>query len=739
VVSPIVPDVIPVRQTGAAICNVCRVAKALPGLPSPLGATPRDGGTNFAVASGVAEAVELCLFDEAGAQTRIGLPDYDDGVWHGFVPSVEPGQAYGYRVHGPWDPGRGLRCNPAKLLLDPYARAMRGEVSFGPEVFDYEWGNADAPSSLDSAGHVPLSLVTDAMFHWGADKSPGHGFCDTIVYEAHVRGLTMRHPGVPEPLRGTYAGLGHDAVIDHLTGLGVTAVELLPVHQYVPDDFLLDRGLTNYWGYQTIGYFAPHQGYSAAVRSGPDGGYAGFGGPWGVVDEFKGMVRALHMAGIEVILDVVFNHTAEGNTDGPTLCFRGLDNQAYYRLDPADPRRYYDTTGTGNSLDAGKPVTLQLIMDSLRYWLTEMHVDGFRFDLAATLARQDGGFSSASAFFDLVAQDPVVSQAKLFAEPWDVGQFDSYDLGRFPARWHEWNGRYRDSMRDFWRSHAIGLGEFATRFAGSADLYAGSRRTPAASVNLFTVHDGFTLRDLVSYDAKHNEANGESNRDGTDDNRSWNCGAEGPTTDPDILALRARQSRAMLATLMLSLGVPLLLGGDEIGRTQGGNNNAYCQDNEVSWYDWAAADGDLLAFTSTLVKLRRAHPVFRRRRYAAGADVSELGWFTPGGTAMTQADWDDGSALAIGVYLDGSRDPDRDADGQPLVDDDFLVLVNAWWEPLEFSIPVTRDGQEWQEEIDTYDPADAIGAPLGAGERVTVGPRSVVVLRSPLSAEKAGP
>ncbi len=714
-----------------AVGNVCRVANALPGLPSPLGATPRDGGTNFAVASGIAEAVELCLFDAAGAEMRIGLPEYDDGVWHGFVPSVGPGQAYGYRVHGPWDPGRGLRCNPAKLLLDPYARAVRGAVSFGPEVFDYEWGNADAPSSLDSAGHVPLSLVTDAMFRWGADTPPGHSFCDTIVYEAHVKGLTMRHPAVPEPLRGTYAGLGHAAVIDHLTGLGVTAIELLPVHQYVPDDFLLQRGLTNYWGYQSIGYFAPHNAYSAAVRSGSGGGFAGFGGPWGVVDEFKGMVRALHMAGIEVILDVVFNHTAEGGANGPALCFRGLDNPAYYRLDCDDPRRYYDTTGTGNSLNTGNPVALALIMDSLRYWLTEMHVDGFRFDLAATLARQDGGFSAASAFFDLVAQDPVVSRAKLFAEPWDVGQFDSYDLGRFPARWHEWNGRYRDSMRDFWRSHTIGLGEFATRFAGSADLYGGSRRTPAASVNLITVHDGFTLRDLVCYDAKHNEANGESNRDGADDNRSWNCGAEGPTADPQIAALRARRSRAMLATLMLSLGVPLLLGGDELGRTQGGNNNAYCQDNEVSWFDWAAADGDLLAFTAALVAFRRAHPVFRRRRYATGADVCELGWFTPAGTPMTQADWDDGSALAIGVYLDGSRDPDLDAEGQPLVDDDFLVLVNAWWEPLDFSIPSTTDRQQWHQEINTYDPA-AVGAWLATGEHVTVGPRSLVVLRSPL-------
>jgi isoamylase len=716
-------------------------AHSLPGRPSPLGATPRDGGTNFAVASNVAEEAEVCLFDSAGTQTRWQLPDYDAGVWHGFVPDVGPGQAYGFRVHGPYDAAKGRRCNPAKLLIDPYARAIRGEVRFGPEVFDYDWADHDAPSSLDSAGHVPLSLVTDPDFDWGDDAPLRREYADTIIYEAHVKGFTMRHPDVPEELRGTYAGLGHEAVTGYLTGLGVTAVELLPVHQYVPDDFLLKRGLTNYWGYNTIGYLAPHAAYSAAVRGGD--------GTGGQVAEFKAMVKALHQAGLEVILDVVFNHTAEGGEGGPSLCFRGLDNTAYYRLNPGHPDQYYDTTGTGNSLNAGSPVALRLIMDSLRYWLTEMHVDGFRFDLAATLARQDGGFSSLSAFFDLVAQDPVVSQAKLIAEPWDVGQMDSYDLGRFPALWREWNGKYRDSMRDFWRSQKIGLGEFATRFAGSSDLYGGDggegnegrgRRKPTASVNLITVHDGFTLADLVSYDGKHNEANGESNRDGASDNRSWNSGAEGPTTDSSIVALRAQRARAMLTTLLLSFGVPMLLGGDELGRTQHGNNNAYCQDNEISWIDWSAVDQDLLSFTKNLVTFRRSHPVFRRRRFLTGIEARELGWFTPAGTAMTQADWDDRDALALGVYLDGSDAPDTGPDGQPMFDDDFLVLVNGWWEKLEFTIGDCRPGLEWRAEINTFDPAsEGTGtAPiLRLGDQVTVGPRSVVVLRGPRTESSA--
>jgi isoamylase len=697
-----------------------------PGSQFPLGATPTAGGTNFAVASGIADAVTLCLFDGAGRETRLPLPDYDAGVWHGFVPGVGPGQAYGYRVTGPYDPARGLRCNPAKLLLDPYARAISGEVRFGPEVLGYAVDDPGAPSTLDSAGHMPRSLVIDEPFAWTDTRPVRRRYSDTIIYEVHVKGFTMRHPGVAAELRGTYAGLGHEAAVAHLVDLGVTAVELLPVHQNVPESFLPAEGLTNYWGYNTIGYFAPHGGYSAAVRAGKPGGQ---------VAEFKAMVDALHAAGLEVLLDVVFNHTCEAGPDGPTLCFRGLDNPAYYRLEPGDPSRYVDTTGCGNSLNAGDPLTLQLIMDSLRYWITEMHVDGYRFDLAPTLARQDGGFDQVSAFFDLVAQDPVVAQSKLIAEPWDVGQMDSYDLGRFPPLWREWNGKYRDSMRDFWRSHPTGIGEFATRFTGSSDLYSGpGRRRPTASVNLFTVHDGFTLRDLVSYNDKHNEANGENNRDGTSDNRSWNCGAEGATTDPDILALRQRQARAMLTTLLLSFGVPLLLGGDEFGRTQQGNNNAYCQDNEITWFDWSGTDDDLLAFTRRLTAFRREHPVFRRRRFLGGVEAAELGWFTPAGTPMTGADWADPDARSLAIYLDGADDPDPAEDGTPLLDDDFLVLVNAWWEPLAFVLPVTRQSAAWQIAIDTYAPAAAAGpatAPRAAGDHITVGPRSIVVLADP--------
>jgi glycogen operon protein len=699
-----------------------RVVEGLPGSHFPLGATVTETGTNFAVASAVADGMLLCLFDEAGAETRIPMRDYDADVWHVFVPGVGAGQEYGYRATGPYDPALGVRCNPAKLLIDPYARALSGPVVFGTEVLGYSVTDPDAPSEADSAPSVPRGVVVaDEPFGWRDASFQGPGYADSIIYEVHVKGFTMRHPGVPPELRGTYNGLGHEAAIGHLLDLGVTAVELLPVHENVPEAFLPRRGLTNYWGYNTIGYFAPHQGYSAAVRAGHPGGQ---------VAEFKAMVDALHAAGIEVLLDVVFNHTAEGDHTGPTLCFRGLDNSAYYRLDPADPRRYLDTTGCGNSLNAGDPVTLQLIMDSLRYWVTQMHVDGFRFDLAPTLARQEGDFGTRSAFFDLVAQDPVVSRVKLIAEPWDVGQADSYDLGRFPPAWREWNGRYRDTMRDFWRSHPVGLREFATRFCGSADMYGRARRRPTASVNLITVHDGFTLRDLVSYNDKHNEANGEANTDGTDDNRSWNCGAEGPTGDPAVLALRARQSRAMLTTLLLSFGIPMLLGGDEMGRTQQGNNNAYCQDNDITWFDWASQDTGLLEFTRRLIALRKAHPVFRRCRFLAGAEAYDLRWFTPSGTGMTDADWSNPNALATALYLDGSDAPDRAADGTPLVDDDFLVLVNAWWEPLEFVLPDTRPQAIWQGEIDTYDPASS-SPDRKTGDHITVGSRSVVVLMSP--------
>jgi glycogen operon protein len=710
----------------ARVAPDARTAATLPGKPFPLGATPgrRLGiaGTNFAIASSVADGVTLCLFDEAGAETQIPVPDNDADVWHVFVPGIGPGQAYGYRVSGPWDPAQGLRCNPAKLLLDPYAKAISGSVAFGPEILGQDETDPGRPSTLDSAAHVQRGLVVDPEFGWQDHERPWYRYSDTVLYEIHVKGFTMRHPDIPPEFRGTYAGLGHEAAIAYLTDLGVTTIELLPVHQNVPEAFLIGRGLTNYWGYNTIGFFAPHNGYSAAVRAGRPGGQ---------VAEFKAMVDALHRAGLEVVLDVVFNHTAEAGPDGPALCFCGIDNTAYYRTEPGDPSSYIDTTGCGNALNAGDPTMLRLMMDSLRYWLTEMHADGFRFDLAPTLARQEGAFDKVAAFLDMVSQDPVVSQAKLVAEPWDVGQMDSYDLGRFPALWREWNGKYRDTLRDFWRSHPVGIGEFATRFAGSADLYATAGRRPTASVNLITVHDGFTLRDLVSYDGKHNEVNGEDNRDGTSDNRSWNCGVEGPTTDPGILELRARQSRAMLTTLMLSFGVPLLLGGDERGRSQGGNNNAYCQDNEITWFDWANADTALRDFTKDLIAFRRAHPVFRRHRFLTGTEASELRWFTPAGTAMNGADWADPNARAIAIYLDGSDDPDRAEDGTPLVDDDFLVLVNSWWEPLDFVLPATRPGARWQAEIDSYDPTAPAGAAArGAGDQVTVGPRSVAVLRA---------
>jgi isoamylase len=701
----------------SAISGDSTSASVLPGDPFPLGATPRDGGTNFAVTSS-GDQVELCLFGVEGGEQRIALTERDGDVWHGFAPGVGPGQAYGFRVTGPYDPARGLRYNPQKLLLDPYARAITGEVAFGPEVFGYDVADQNAPSTLDSAGHVPRSLVVAGSPDTGRAPRPLRSLADTVIYEIHVKGFTATHPDVPAELRGTYAGLAHEAAIGHLVDLGVTTVELLPVHHNVPESFLPERGLTNYWGYNTIGYFAPHAGYSAAVRAGQPGGQ---------VEEFRAMVDALHAAGLEVILDVVFNHTAEAGPGGPTLCFRGLDNAAYYRLVASDPSSYYDTTGCGNSLNAGHPVPLQMIMDSLRYWLSEMHVDGFRFDLAPTLARQDGSFDQLSAFFSIVAQDPVVSRAKLIAEPWDVGQLDSYDIGRFPALWSEWNGRYRDTMRDFWRSHDGLVGEVASRLSGSWDLY-GDRadgRRPTASVNLITVHDGFTLADLVSYDVKHNEANGENNRDGSDDNRSWNCGVEGPTSDPDVLALRARQTRALLTTLLLSAGVPQILGGDELGRTQLGNNNAYCQDNPITWFDWHAGDKDLLDFTRSLIALRRQHPVFRRRRYLTGVSAADLRWFTPSGSEMTTQDWNDQGARSLAVLLEGQLDPDRAADGTLLVDDDFLVLFNAWWEPLTFTVPEdARDGR-WTTVCDTFDPSQGGTADPDA----VVGPRSIVVLR----------
>ena len=694
-----------------------------PGRAYPLGATSGSDGTNFAVSSGIADGVTLCLFDADGTERQISLEEQDAGVWHAFVPGVGAGQRYGYRVSGPYQPAQGLRCNPNKLLLDPYAMAMVGDVEWGDAVLGYEPGLPDSFSSLDSAPCMPRGLVVDRGFDWGSDTPPAIPYSDTIVYETHVKGFTQLHPGVPEELRGTYAGLAVPAALEHLTSLGVTAVELLPVHQHVDDAFLRSKGLRNYWGYSTLGFFAPHAGYSAEVRAGRHGGQ---------VAEFKGMVKALHAAGLEVILDVVFNHTAEGSHLGPTLSWRGFDNPAYYRLVAADPRYYFDTTGTGNSLNADDPTCLRMIMDSLRYWVTEMHVDGFRFDLAVALGREHGGFDRVAAFFDLISQDPVVSRVKLIAEPWDVGQGDSYDLGQFPALWSEWNGRYRDTVRDFWRGLAGTLPDLATRLTGSADLYGPSGRRPNASINLIASHDGFTLQDLVSYDQKHNEANGESNNDGTDDNRAWNCGEEGSTDNPAILELRARQSRALLATLLLSLGVPMLLGGDEMGRTQRGNNNSYCQDNEISWFDWGSVDRDLLAFTRALIGIRSRHPALRRRRFASGARRDDIGWFTPAGSAMTESDWSAGWTRSVVAYLDGRRDPDRDDRGRPILDDDLLLVVNGWWEPLTFTLPDVGISRTWLREIDTYkgDAPSADTATLAAGAKLVVEPRSLVLLVS---------
>ena len=678
-----------------------------PGRPWPLGATPGESGTNFSVASEVAEQILLCLFDAGGVETRLPLPEFNGGVWHGFVPGVGIGQRYGYRVIGPYDPAQGLRCNPAKLLLDPYAKATAGRLVWGESLLGYPPGDPDGRSGLDSAPSVPRSLVADPSFAWGVDRPPGTPYRDTIIYELHVKGFTQTRRDVPPELRGTYAGLACPPVVEYLAGLGVTAVELLPVHQFVTSGDLAGRGLANYWGYNTIGFFAPHDGYSAAVRAGRAGGQ---------IAEFQAMVQALHAAGLEVLLDVVYNHTAEGGQLGPTLCFRGLDNPGYYRLVPGDLRRYVDTTGTGNSVNAGNPLCLRMITDSLRYWIGEMHVDGFRFDLATTLARERGDFDRLAAFFGIIAQDPVISGVKLIAEPWDVGQPDSYSVGQFPGLWSEWNGRYRDTVRDFWRGSGAVLPDFATRIAGSSDLYGAARRRPSASINFITAHDGFTLRDLVSYNRKQNQANGEGNRDGTDDNRSWNCGAEGPSGNPRILALRARQSRALLGALLLSRGVPMILGGDELGRTQGGNNNAYCQDNPVSWFDWDAADASLTAYTRRLIALRRAHPVLRRARYLAdpGYDV----WYTPKGRPMTAGDWQSPGRRSIAVYVDGTVAPDLDAHGRPMLDGDVLLLVNGSPRPVTFTIPDVGKRCSWHAEVDSFDlPAEtAWGQPAGASD-----------------------
>jgi glycogen operon protein len=697
-----------------------------PGRPYPLGATYTGSGTNFSLFSDVATAVTLCLFDEDGTETPISLPEVDAYVWHAFLPGVEPGQRYGYRVEGPYAPDSGQRNNPNKLLLDPYAKAIHGRFDWDQSLFAYDYGYPDSRNDDDSAAHMPKSVVINPYFDWESDRSPQHEYADTVIYEAHVKGLTQTHPGIPPEIRGTYAAVAHPAIINHLTSLGVTAIELMPVHHFANDATLLDRGLTNYWGYNTIGFLAPDAKYSSSAT------------PGGQVQEFKAMVRALHLAGIEVILDVVYNHTAEGNHLGPTLSFRGIDNASYYRLVEDDLRYYMDYTGTGNTLNVRSPHSLQLIMDSLRYWVTEMHVDGFRFDLAATLAREFYDVDRLSSFFELVQQDPVVSQVKLIAEPWDVGP-GGYQVGNFPPQWTEWNGKYRDTVRDLWRGEPATLGEFASRLTGSPDLYEHSARRPVASINFVTAHDGFTLLDLVSYNEKHNEANGENNNDGESHNRSWNCGVEGPTDDPAVLELRAQQRRNFLTTVMLSQGVPMICHGDELGRTQLGNNNGYCQDNELSWIDWASADDDLITFTQRVSTLRRDHPVFRRRRFFNGRPVRrrggegrpDIGWFVPAGEEMTEEDWDSGFGKSIGVYLNGQGIPDRDARGEVVRDDSFLLLFNAHDGDIDFTLPDVQRSAEWACELDTARPTDAAGTVQSAGATVTVHARSLIVLRSP--------
>jgi isoamylase len=693
-----------------------------PGTAYPLGATYDGMGTNFALFSEVAERVEVCLFTPGGTETRIVLPEVDAFVWHGFLPGVTPGQRYGFRVHGPYDPARGDRCNPAKLLLDPYAKAIDGQIDGHESLFAYHRAYPDDRNDLDSAPHMMKAVVINPFFDWQGDRPPRTPYNESLIYEAHVRGLTKLHPEIPPELRGTYTGLAHPVMIDHYHRLGLTALELMPVHQFVQDPHLLEKGLSNYWGYNTIGFLAPHNAYALAH----DGQQ---------VQEFQAMVRELHRAGIEVILDVVYNHTAEGSHMGPTLCFKGIDNRAYYRTMADDAGLYMDYTGTGNTFNVRHPHVLQLIMDSLRYWVLEMHVDGFRFDLAAALARELHDVDRLATFFDLVQQDPVVSQVKLIAEPWDVGE-GGYQVGNFPPLWTEWNGKYRDTVRDFWRGEPGTLAEFAYRITGSSDLYEFSGRRPFASINFITAHDGFTLNDLVSYNHKHNEANGEGNNDGENHNRSWNCGVEGPSADIDVVAAREQQKRNLLTTLVISQGVPMMLYGDEMGRTQHGNNNAYCQDNELSWVDWASAreDWTLLEFAAQVARLRRDHPVFRRRRFFQGQPVKrsaldDIAWFTPAGEEMSGQDWDTAYVRGVTMYLNGNGIPDHDARGRRVSDDSFLILFNGHHESICFHAPDESYAQSWETCIDT-------AAPMAADERfvkalgeVQVEARSIVILR----------
>jgi glycogen operon protein len=700
-----------------------------PGLPFPLGATWDGQGTNFSLFSEHAERVELCLFfDDGSEEERIEVVERTAHNWHCYLPGIGPGQCYGYRVHGRYAPNDGQRFNPVKLLIDPYAKAVDGRVKWdAANVLPYtpdDTPDADLePDDEDSAEAIPKSVVIDSWFDWEGDVPPRTPWNQTVIYETHVKGYTMRHPGVREDLRGTYAGLAADEALEYIKRLGVTAVELLPIHHIADESFLHDRGLTNYWGYSSIGYLAPHSEYAATGHRGEQ------------VREFKGMVKALHRAGIEVILDVVYNHTAEGNHLGPMLSFRGVDNSSYYRLVPDDARHYMDYTGTGNTLDARNPAVLRLIMDSLRYWVSECHVDGFRFDLASALARELYDVDRLSAFFDTIHQDPVLSQVKLIAEPWDVGP-GGYQVGNFPVLWSEWNGMYRDVVRDFWRGQAS-VGEFASRFTGSSDLYESDGRQPFASINFVTAHDGFTLRDLVTYNDKHNEANGEGNRDGTDDNRSWNCGVEGETDDPEISELRWRQQRNFIATLMLSQGVPMLLGGDELSRTQKGNNNAWCQDNELSWFEWGLRTGqpEHLEFTQRVIVLRREHPVFRRGKFLAGQEregsgLPDVWWFRPDGRRMTQRDWQQPGGHVLGVFLNGQEIADRTPQGEMIEDDSFLVLFNVHHEDMTFTLPARRFGAEWVHEICTFEPQLQAGAQRSPSRgQVVVRARSMKLLR----------
>ena len=694
----------------------------------PLGASYDGAGVNFALFSQVAQKVELCLFDEEDRETRVEMTEQNSYVWHNYLPGIQPGQRYGYRVYGPYDPAKGLRCNPNKLLLDPYAKAIEGNIDGDESLYSYWFKSPEDVTSmntLDSAPHTMKSAVVNPYFDWGNDQHPNISYHDSVIYEAHVRGMTNLNLDVPPDIRGTYAGLAYPSVIEYLRKLGVTAIELMPIHQFVNDSFLQEKGLSNYWGYNTIGFFAPHNAYSSSGQRGEQ------------VNEFKSMVKAYHRAGMEVILDVVYNHTAEGNNLGPTLSFKGIDNGAYYRLVDNDRRHYFDTTGTGNSLLMRSPHALQLITDSLRYWVTEMHVDGFRFDLAATLARQFQEVDKLSAFFDIVEQDPVISRVKLIAEPWDLGS-GGYQVGGFPSSWSEWNGRYRDCVRDFWRSQPSTLPEFASRLMGSSDLYQMNGRRPVASVNFITAHDGFTMNDLVSYNEKHNDANGEGNRDGESNNRSWNCGVEGPTTIKDVNNLRQQQMRNMFATLLCSQGIPMICGGDEVARTQQGNNNAYCQDNAISWTNWDLDDSqkDLLEFVSKLIHLRLEHPVLHRRRFFTGREpgdpddkIPQVEWMDHTGSIMDMEDWSNTHAFSVMIYLNGSDIPEADWYGNQMVDNNFILIFNAHYEPIMFTLPDERYGKKWRLVVDTHNPK---GPELNyeAGFAITAQSRSFLLLMS---------